>query len=447
MADDNPLTATEADKNWRRFIFFRVLYNSRFYYPVLAVFFIDIGLSAMDYTLLNFTWALAIVFTDLPAGVMADRIGRKPLVVTAALFMVVEMLLLCLAPLNGGVLLFACCLANRVLSGMSEGMANGADEALVFDSLSECKNGDKWPKVLEKLMRWQGVGMVIAMLVGGAVYDPVFMNRAAAFLGFTTSFTQGASLRFPIYLNLVTACLTLAMALSLKEPHVRTQKVAPQVGVAIGTEHAAWHLLRTAGQWILQSPLALFIITASVLLDSVTRLFMTFSSSYFRLIEIPAAAFGVIGAMMGFLGFAVSPLARRMVVANSILRNYGLISLIILFALLGVSLHLHIWGVLFFFPIASSMMVLGYFASYYLNSLVDANHRATVLSFKGVALNLGYGFVSLIFALALKSVQTGTSAGDAFAHALLYLPIWVMGALVICALIFWRHAKLLSTRV
>src|ERR1700757_1191341 len=99
-----------ADRNWRRFVLFRVLFNSRFYYPVLAVLFLDLGLSATAYTLLNFAWALAIVFTDLPAGVLAARIGRKPLVVAASVCMVLEMTLLSAAPRNGGVILLLCCL-------------------------------------------------------------------------------------------------------------------------------------------------------------------------------------------------------------------------------------------------------------------------------------------------------------------------------------------------
>src|SRR5271154_3699784 len=211
---------SDADRNWRRFVLFRVLFNSRFYYPVLAVLFLDLGLSATEYTLLNFAWALAIVFTDLPAGVLADRIGRKPLVVAAAFLMVMEMGLLGLAPRNGGIVLLLCCLANRILSGMAEGMANGADEALVFDSLAERGRSSEWPKVLDQVMRWQGVGMVIAMLVGGAVYDPVFMGHFFAVFGVMPHFTQGTTLRFPIYLNLVTALLTLWTALGLREPAV-----------------------------------------------------------------------------------------------------------------------------------------------------------------------------------------------------------------------------------
>ena len=74
MTHTPPKVLTDADRNWRRFVLFRVLFNSRFYYPVLAVLFLDLGLTATEYTLLNFAWALAIVFTDLPAGALADML-------------------------------------------------------------------------------------------------------------------------------------------------------------------------------------------------------------------------------------------------------------------------------------------------------------------------------------------------------------------------------------
>ena len=99
--------------------------------------------------MLNLAWALAIVFTDVPAGALADRVGRKPLIVAATLCMIGEMLLLLLAPQNGGLTLFLFCLANRVLSGIAEGMASGADEALVFDSLAEQNRSSDWPLVLD----------------------------------------------------------------------------------------------------------------------------------------------------------------------------------------------------------------------------------------------------------------------------------------------------------
>jgi MFS family permease len=438
---------TDADRNWRRFVLFRVLFNSRFYYPVLAVLFLDLGLSATEYTLLNFAWALAIVFTDLPAGVLADRIGRKPLVVAAAVFMVLEMMLLGVAPLHGGIVLLLCCLANRILSGMAEGMASGADEALVFDSLAERGRSGEWPEVLAQVIRWQGVGLVIAMLVGGAVYDPAFVGRLCSAFGWNHSFAQGTTLRFPIYLNLITALLTLSVVLGLREPKVRATHAAPETKDAGGPETTAWRLVTNAGTWIVKTPVALFVIMAGFMIDSVVRLFLTFSSSYFRLIEIPEAAFGVIGATMGGLGLAVSPLARRMVASNSVARNYGLVALTALAGLIGVSCRWRYWGVIFIVPLAGAIMALGYLVSYYLNAIVASSHRATVLSFQSVAFNLGYGFISLIFALVLRAVRGGGGAGDALERALVFLPLWVGCGGVICGFVFWRQHKLLRVRL
>jgi len=395
-----PGTLDDADRNWRRFVLFRVLFNSRFYYPVLAVLFLDLGLSASEYTLLNFAWALAIVFTDLPAGALADRIGRKPLVVAAACCMVLEMVLLSVAPRNGGLVLLLCCLANRVLSGMAEGMASGADEALVFDSLAERGRSSEWPSVLDQVMRWQGAGMIVAMLVGGAVYDPVFMGRVLSLFGITFHVHQGLALRFPVYLNLITACLTLLVCLGLREPVMRATHPAPDNKDSDGREATAWRLVVKAGTWIVKTPTALFVITAGVLLDSVTRLFLTFSSTYFRIIDLPEASFGLIGATMGGLGLIVSPIARRMVGANTMIRNFGYLGAVVLVGLIGVAWRWNHWGVLFMLPLGGAMMALGYIVSYYLNALVDSSHRATVLVFprkngqlprSGMVVSLGMG--------------------------------------------------------
>ena len=446
-AAGSPQGVTDADRNWRRFVLFRVLFNARFYYPVLAILFLDLGLSATEYTLLNFAWALAIVFTDLPAGVLADRIGRKPLVVAAAVFMVLEMVLLSVAPRHGGIVLLLCCLANRVLSGMAEGMASGADEALVFDSLAERGRSAEWPRVLDHVMRWQGVGMVIAMLVGGAVYDPIFMNRLGSFFGWNFHFAQGLTLRFPIYLNLATALLTLAIALGLREPAMRATKVAPENKDSSGPEITAWHLVVNAGAWIVKTPVALFVITTGVLIDSAVRLFLTFSSSYFRVIELPEATFGLIGASMGGLGLIISPVARRMVATNSVARNYGLIGVTVLLGLGGVACRWNHWGVVFIFPLGAAMMALGYIVSYYLNALVDSSHRATVLSFKGVAFNLGYGFISLVFALVLRAVREGGSTQEAVARGLVFLPVWLLFGGFLCAFCFRKQVQALSANI
>jgi MFS family permease len=436
---------SDADKNWRLFLWFRVLFSARFYYPVMAVLFLDLGLTATQYTLLNVAWAAASLLSDVPAGVLADRIGRKPLLVAAGCCMVAEMALLCAAPRNGGALLFLFCLANRILSGLAEGLASGADEAIVYDSLAERGRTGEWQHVLEQLTRWQSIGFVVAMLAGGAVYAPSFVNGALACLGLHTSLDQATTLRFPIYLTLASAIGVLLLALNFREPSRRLpHAIEDPEGHHAASVTGAFAFVLQAGRWLLGSPVALFVVTAGFLFESSVRLFLTFSSSYFRLIDIPEIAFGALGAVMGGLGFFVSPWARRMIVTGSIGRSFRIMGVVIFVGLCGLAWHPRHWGLLFAFPLGAAMTLIGFSVSTYLNTLVDSHHRATVLSFKGLAFNFAYGGVSLLFALALNMVP-GKTPQDQLASAFGLLPFWLLLVWGILLLSFRKHRALINS--
>ena len=437
---------SDADRNWRVFLWFRVLFSARFYYPVLAVLFLDLGLTATQYTLLNVAWAAASLLSDVPAGVLADRIGRKPLLVAAGCCMVAEMAILCVAPRNGGVLLFLFCLANRLLSGLAEGLASGADEAIVYDSLAEGGRTDEWHRVLEQLTRWQSVGFVVAMLAGGAVYAPGFVNGVLGFLGIHASLDQADTLRFPILLTLASAVGVLLLALNFREPERRQPHAAEDAeGHHASSVASAFSFVLQAGRWLLGSPVALFVVCAGFVLESAVRLFLTFSSSYFRLINIPEIAFGALGAAMGGIGFFVSPWARRMVASRSVAGSFAIIGGMVLLGLAGVALHPPRWGVVFAFLLGAAMTLIGFSVSTYLNMLVDSHHRATVLSFKGLAFNFAYGGISLLFALALHLVP-GTTPQEQVAHAFGLLPGWLLLTCGVLILAFRKHRRELLTK-
>lgn len=427
-----------ADSNRKRFIGFRVLFNSRFYYPVLAVFFLDLGLSATQYTLLNFVWAISIVAGEVPFGALADRIGRRPLIVASAACMVLEMSLLLVAPLNGGLVLLLICLANRMLSGLAEALASGADESLAYDSLAAESRADEWPEVMADVMHWQSLGLCLAMLVGAAVYDPHLVSRVLAFLGSDTRIDQGIALRFPIVLNLVNALVVLWLALGMREPVVISTRPHPPTG---------WQAIVDSAVWILRTPVALFVIVGGVLIDSVIRLFLTFGSAYYRLIGLPEASFGFIGATMAGLGILVAPLARHLVRSGTLLGNFVILIALTLAGLAGVALKIPFWGVVFAVPLAAAMTALGYIVSNALNAHADSAQRATVLSFKGLVFNLGYGFVSLMFALALRALNGASTTEQAFASAIEVLPLWLLFTVMLLAPAFRRHAAELNAKL
>ncbi|MEX1048952.1 MAG: MFS transporter, partial [Akkermansiaceae bacterium] len=138
---------TDLSGNPQRFVIFTVFYNARAYYPVLAILFLDLGLTLDQFVLLNLIWAATIFLFEVPSGALADTLGRRKLLIAAALLMVLEMLCLLVAPRDGGGLLLFLCILNRVLSGLSEACASGADEALAYDSLAESERADSWDRL------------------------------------------------------------------------------------------------------------------------------------------------------------------------------------------------------------------------------------------------------------------------------------------------------------
>ena len=122
-----------------------------------------------------------------------------------------------------------------------------------------------------------------------------------------------------------------------------------------------------------------------------------------------------------------------------------MLAVVTLTALAGLALRWRWWGVVFTFMLGASFVAIGFILSYYLNALVESSRRATVLSFKGLAFNLGYGLVSLLFAFVLRALRDGGIAEETFGRTLVWLPVGL--ALVVLALFFRRHAPVLRQPV
>ncbi|MGF1482850.1 MAG: MFS transporter [Opitutales bacterium] len=426
MNDDTKARLKEAlrEPNIRLFILFRILYVARFYYPIYTILFLDMGLTLEQFSLLNAVWAVTIVLCEVPSGALADVIGRKRLVVAASALMVLEMAVLVFVPLGNVELVFAAVAINRVLSGISEALASGADQALAYDTLTEKGLDDLWPRVLEKAMRYQGAAMVVAMLVGAASYDLAVVNWVVAALGFSTELTRETVLRFPIALNLITAVILLGITPRLREPNVDGDDNENGEPGAKKLSGAFGQVFQT-GKWILSMPFVLFIILAFMVFDSTARMFATLSSEYFRLIEIPVAYFGFIGVAMVLLTLLAPTQGRFMVERFSIGPNFGTLFVIGLTGFVGCVFAIPYVGLIFAMIVFYLMTLSEFFASHYLNRSTASSRRATVLSFKGLAGNIAYGTVGLVYAGVSGAVKTDSmDESEVFAKALPSLPIW-----------------------
>ena len=426
--------------NIRLFIGLRVLFNCRFYYPVFTILFLDYGLTIEQFALLNTVWALTIVLTEVPSGALADVVGRKYLLVATAVLMFLEMLLIAFVPLGNGTLIFWAFLVNRVLSGLAEALASGADEALAYDTLVEEGDPDDWPRVLDIQMQAKALGTIIAMIVGALVYDPQSVNSALHWLGFQAEVTQQMSMRYPIYLTLLLSLGALVSSLMMRDPVVLQHSSAKEQSFFAILWQAGGKTWQ-AGAWIVRTPFALAVILFGMCYDHVLRMIVTMTSQYFRLIELPEASFGLIGALFACLGFVIPKLAHHMVHRYTPTRNAFYLAGIALAALWGLTGFTPYLGLLPMALVYSGMLLTAFFTSHYLNRLTESHQRATVLSFKGLAFNLAYGMIGVLFAGLMQHLRKSAAASQpdlpeaqAFREAISWFPwytLCVLG-LIVC---------------
>lgn len=417
--------STSLRRNLPLFIAFRVLFHARFYYPIIGVLFLDLGLTLEQYALLNVIWAVVIIALEIPSGALADVIGRKRLVVLAAALMVAEMAVLALAP--RGAWMFWLLVLNRILSGAAEACASGADEALAYDSLPEDDRKTTWPRVLESLMRWKSGGFFIAMISGAALFDQGLMSSLLGWTGWTPG--AGATVRWPVYATLITSIACLFVALSFREPPSHS----PGGRHAIGR---AWQNVIEGAVHVFTSRRILFLMVAALVIDSFVRIFLTFASNYYRLIELPPFVNGILGSALALLGFGVAPLAKRMVACRSVVANYFVVAGLVLIGLTGTAMAWPYWGAWVVVPLGVAMSALQFFTSNYLNQWTESTVRATVLSFRGVAFNLGYAVAGILFAQLtahLRGAHPGAGENAIFAMSLPWLPSVFLG----CGILLW----------
>ncbi|MGJ8644297.1 MAG: MFS transporter [Luteolibacter sp.] len=408
-----------------RYVWFTTLYNARAYYPILAILFIDLGLTLDQYVMLNMVWAATIFLFEVPSGALADTLGRKTLLVTAAVLMVVEMSCLLFAPKDGGWVLFGLCVANRLLSGLSEAAASGADEALAYDSLPDGEKDDLWDEVLKKAMRYRSVAFVLAMVTGGLMYDPSIVNRI---LPDTLQISKELAHRLPVAMVLVQGLACLGITLSMVEPKkILDEAIWPTCKSAI-------KLTLETAKWVFTNPRTRIFVFVGLCIDAVVRNFATITSEYYRLIELPEWSFGFIGSAIGLGGIVVPTIAAWLNRRYSPLANFTLIGGIALFGLAGLVPANSWWCLVPAMLLMTVMSFLSFTMSRSLHRESESSKRATVLSVKGLAFNLGYGSFSLAFSGFLASMA-GKPEGEAFRSALLWqVPFYavLVGVALLC---------------
>jgi hypothetical protein len=190
-----------------------------------------------------------------------------------------------------------------------------------------------------------------------------------------------------------------------------------------------------------------------MILDSIIRQFLTIASAYWSVINLPIWTFGLVASGMSLMGLFVPRYARLLADRNSPTFNFFLISTILTIGLFGIGYAIPSWGILPAILLYASMQSMHYLVSRYLNEQASSERRATVLSFRGLATNLSYGAVSLLYSGVIALIKSGdiepnvmgrklTEQDSVFVQALGWFPWYFLFTLGLVVLVYrFRFGK------
>ncbi|MFA5930658.1 MAG: MFS transporter, partial [Candidatus Micrarchaeia archaeon] len=167
-----------------------------FFGAIVVPFFLDWGkLNYAAIFTLEAAFSIAIVASEVPTGVFADKHGRKNSILVGIFLQMAGILLFLALGAN-----FWVFLATEIIWGISAAFISGADRALAFDSLAEAGQEKRAKDVFANMKIADTAGIVVAAPAGawvaanigtypGSLTLPFFMTVAAFGLAFLACLT------------------------------------------------------------------------------------------------------------------------------------------------------------------------------------------------------------------------------------------------------------------
>jgi len=372
------------DRNALLLYGFSAARSALFLLAVLVPYLEDhVGLTFREILLTEAAFAATMVLAEVPSGWIADQWQRKSALVIGTILWAMGILLLWTA---GG---FGQVVASQIAMGLAVSMHSGADSALLYDSLL-CR--EQQTRYLNVESRRHGLSLG-SLAVASAVAGPLYVWHPQSIFAF--SFAS------------IVLCGVFAILLH-EPPRQRSHRGR--------FNFAAMIIVVTT--ICRANPIVLWTILFAAGLMATTKAAVWVQQAYLRLLEIDLIWFGPIAAtgfLVGGIASQFGPLVDRVIGPQ---KTLGITAALVVlgFAIGGAFPSLEMIPLLFVG--AAAYGIANPALKALLNSQVESDHRATILSVFGLARQLTF----IVLSHFVGQVVDNHGAGDGFVFMALLPP-------------------------
>lgn len=324
------------------------------------------GMSLYQLGLLEGVFHVTSFMMEVPTGLVADIYGRKVSRICGRFSYLISIIILMLA---NNFYLFA---LSFVISAISYNLESGAGEALIYDSLKEIREEERYMKVAGFIEVFFQVGHVLALLIGGYLASKSYF-----------------------YTFFATACITLItiiQAFSFTEPQIEFEHVKEK------------NIIKVLNKQITESlnvlknnkKIGFFIVFSQIIFVFGTSLFF-YLQNYLKSNGFSEAMIGMMLAASSLIGAAVATQAYKI---EKVLTEKGILlimPIITIGCIWGIALTKYHYA--FYIIMMAVEGIIFVATSDYINKLIPSQNRATILSFASMVFSF---FMIFIFPLIGK---------------------------------------------
>ena len=347
--------------------------------PIIVLFFQENGLTLMEVMILQSVYSLTVAITEIPSGYIADYFGRKNSIILSTIFIFIGYLIF--SNYSG----FEVFILAEFLVAIGGSLMSGADSAIMYDTLLEIKQEEKYTEVEGKTYAIGNFSEAIAGLLGG--------------------FMATISLLLPIQIQTSILFFCIPIAISLVEPQIHKENKI---------EKGFKSIIKVIKYSILENLKLKWLIIYSAIMGVSTLSAAWLSQPFFRSIEVPLFYYGILWAALNFtagISSYRSHKTEKKYNVNNLLMNLGFFMSV---SFLLVYFLPNYFGLVFIFIIYYLRGIVTPILKNQINLNTQSNIRATVMSVRSFVLRILFAIVAPILGLMAGNDNDFIGVGNSF---------------------------------